>query len=107
MQRCKKMYNLFLKMSNFHIYLSSCFLGHCSNNGEYYDAYPVSPMMVQGYPTVYYPMPYPVDWNGVPIPYPQMIAVPPPPQQIPHPHGSHIEEVVENNVPCLQVSFSL
>lgn len=75
------------------------FSGHCSSNGEYYDAYPVSsPMMVAGYPAMYYPVPYPVDWNGVPIPYP-MVAVPP---QIPSHSGPHIEEIMD--LPALQVA---
>ncbi|CAL8093806.1 unnamed protein product [Orchesella dallaii] len=58
------------------------YYGHCSSTGEYYDAYPVSPVMVAaGYPPVYYPMvPYaPMDWTGVPAPMYPMIAAPPPP----------------------------
>lgn len=65
---------------------NSLFLGHCSSTGEYYDAYPVSPVMVAaGYPPMYYPMmPYaPIDWNGVPAPMYPMVAAPVPPHPLP------------------------
>jgi len=55
------------------------FAGHCSTNGEYFDAYPMSPVMVAGYPApVYYPFPYaPIDWNGVGAPmYPMVATLP-------------------------------
>ncbi len=53
-------------------------------------------MMVAGYP-VYYPMPYPMDWNGMPY-GPTMVALPP------HHGGPHIEEIVDN-LPALQVKL--
>lgn len=53
-------------------------------------------MMVAGYPALYYPVPYPVDWNGVPLPYPAMVAVPPPPP-VPQAQGHAQVEDVTND----------
>jgi hypothetical protein len=54
-------------------------LGQCSSNGEYFDAYPVSPVMVAGYPApVYYHLPYPgLDWNGLPTTMYPVVTAPP------------------------------
>ena len=87
------------------------FTGHCSSSGEYYDAYPVSPVMVAaGYPPVYYPMvPYaPLDWNGVPAPMYPIVAAPPPPHQLPAEDSSLLSpglQVSHYNLPGIVISY--